>query len=169
MYGFILLALLVLLSACSSQQLHIQAWVDPVYKPTIYKSFSVSTKLVDERYGRVNTLIQNAIKRDMQTKGFRYSPAESRADLLVLFLADVHHEEQLQSEIYPTTKGVFSRYQMVSVNEGSLLINVIDQRTNKVIWKGSALRDLYNFRPEQLTQERVNLRIEELMESLSGL
>lgn len=167
MKKFLLLAVTLLgLQACTSSPVHIQAMSDPQLDPSLYATFAVEAAQYEDQFRQANAMIYAAIKQTMEAKGFSYHKPASEADLLVRFIAEVRHDQALSAEAIPTPQGVYTKYQMVAVNEGSLLLNIVDQDTKTVIWKGSILRDLNNYQPSQLTQERVNLRVEELLESM---
>ena len=155
----------VLLQACAAPSLHVQAWLDPQIDLYSYETFSVEVLQDGEKYLRINAMLISAFDLAMQGKSFRPANNAESADLILRFIPEARHEEALRADEIPTSKGIYTKYRMVAVNEGSLLVNIIDAKRNKVIWKGSTIRDTSNLKVSKLTQERINDRVMELLAS----
>jgi hypothetical protein len=162
---FCLILCAVLLQACAAPHLHVQAWLDPQVDLRSYETFEVEAVQDGDRYLRINAMLASAFDLAMQGKSFRPASGAGSADLTLRFITEVRHEEELRADEIPTQKGVYTKYRMVAVNEGSLLVNIIDVKQNKVIWKGSTIRDINNLKVSKLTQERINDRVLELLAS----
>ncbi len=155
----------LMLQACASPQLHLQAWLDPAVNIESYQSYEIEAVQDGEQFSRINGMLETAFSLAMEQKAFSLHSPASPADIKVRFMAHVTHGQELRETNIPTPKGIYTRHNMVAVNEGSLLVNIIDSRTNKVIWKGSTIRDINNLDVSKLTQSRINERVSELIAS----
>lgn len=160
-----LFALVLVLQACASPQLHLQAWLDPDVNIEAYQSYEIEAVQDGERFLRINGMLETAFALAMDRKAFSHKSPGNASDIKVRFMANVTHDQELRETNIPTPKGIYTRHNMVAVNEGSLLVNIIDSRTNKVLWKGSTIRDINNLDVSKLTQSRINERVSELIAS----
>jgi len=162
----IALVLPFLLTACAQQALNVQVWVDPGLPDAAFSTYHVETDQNEQEHQRISAMLKRAIESAMREKGYRPADSAGQSDLLVRFAAFVTRDQQLRTEEIPTPRGPYVKYRMVAVNEGELLINVIDRAADSVVWKGSSIRDMNNINPSRLTQERIDQSIQELLVSL---
>jgi hypothetical protein len=84
--------------------------------------------------------VQGAIEREMQRKGFARSEREAPPDVRVHFHAVV--ERRLDVNRLDYRDGVCARSDCgIGVNDyeqGTLVVDVVDGRTNKLVWRGWA-------------------------------
>ncbi len=142
----------VFLAACaSSSRRDIQMTYDEKAPFDTYKTFSIEAIQSEKQYVSLNGLIETAIKDTMADKGLSYS-ATGKPDLLIRYATRVNRSEQMKLEQISTGRGVYTRSQMEAVNEGALLFNIIDLKTDKVVWKASSISDISNIDLDKITQ-----------------
>jgi hypothetical protein len=92
-----------------------------------------------QRNGLENGRIREALKRDLERRGFRYQP-DSQADFLVAYYA----RGRERVEIEPVAYGMPYRWRWGwgprvwarDYTQGSVVVDVVDQARNQLIWRG---------------------------------
>jgi hypothetical protein len=160
----ILVLVTLVLSACVAPNRHIQAWVDEGADFSTYAVYRLEAVQDREEFQRINGMIERAIVQTMADKGYQRS--DKNAGLILRYLTRIDRHDDMRPEDIATPRGVYTKYQMVAVNEGSFLANLIDAKTEKVVWKGTSIRDLNNLDPKKLTQSKIDEGMHELFSSL---
>lgn len=129
-----------------------------------YRSINVQSLNDSER--KIIGYIDNAMKANLREKG--YDIAE-QADLILAYQVAVDNSQRIDLKQVNTVKGVYSIPKLEPVNQASVLINAYDAKTGQVVWKASTIRDITHVNPKGVDQERINQRVEELLETFPGL
>ena len=147
------------LSGCASSPL-VQSDFDKSADFSKFNTFKIDALQTGSRYEYVNDKVDKAIEMNLQKKGLRLV-AQGKADIDIRYITQVEDVNNLDMQIIPTEKGGFlTRYLPDWSTQGSMLVNIVDNATNKVIWKASTERKID---PLQLpTQERINTVIDEV-------
>lgn len=166
MKKFLILALASMLAACSSVK---TSWdYDPQVNFKQFKSYAwVNKSDTDENYhlnGLMEQRVKNAVERELQAKGITPASNES-ADILVNYLTKV--DKKVDVDTFNTDFGYNPYYRpgwnwgtrvhtQTTVREyevGTLIVDIIDNHSKKLIWRGSladTIRD--NKSPEERTE-----------------
>jgi len=127
-----------------------------------YETFSVNPTTVSD------TVFIDAVTRNMSTvlseKGFQKED-EGKADLVVVYHIVIHQSEKLVQEGIPIKGNIYTRSSLEAVYEAQILVNAIDTKTKKVVWKASSSRDLTNINTSTVDEEKVYARMLELLAS----
>jgi len=156
-----LLATIALLSACQTAPLNVVHVKKENFNEGNYVSFKVSHTSVDAKQ-EAKELITNAIAEIMIEKGYvdganpdfeiRYSIKTSQSTRL-----EVQSPESMGIEGHPP--------QMEAVFEARMLVNVIDTKTNEVIWKAASSRDLSQVNIQKFDASKAHDRMHEMFEN----
>ena len=132
-------------AACAT--MNVSSHVDPALDATRYRTFDWGPAdplpVPDPRLDKspfYQDHVQGAIEKQFQLKGYARADAGNQADLLVHFHAvidrridvnriDQEHGYCPDANCQPT---------VVEYEEGTLVLDVVDARTNRVIWRGWA-------------------------------
>lgn len=144
-----------LLSACASGP-RIQTLQAPGVDLSAYQSFSFVEPLGTDRAGYASLIsrqLKFSTQRELELLGLDYVDDASQADLLVNFHA--HLDERIRTRAVPEPYigptfydyryGYYSpwptyttRTEIEQYSEGTVVIDLIDAKTNEMIWEGSA-------------------------------
>lgn len=179
-YSFIFCISLLLIMSCGS---NVQTTKTTNKDLSTYDSFAyLPNASVREEYNdeKVNTAVIEVINTNMQKAG--YNLDRDNPDLLVLVSTKVNRETATRSQPvyaqYPYTTGVttvnsvygpyyyrgFNNFNRVvgydtdtyQYKEGTLVINLVDRKTEETVWKGIASEDIYNQGTNSAIRELVN-------------
>lgn len=164
---FILLMLLV--SACAGDKANVD--YDATADFSAFKTYAWSDKKDEatsksiEAYPLFHQRIRDSIDAAMKTKGFQLGDV-SQADMLISYHLSVAATGYSGSSVsfgvgsFGHSSGVgLSVGVPVSghvVEEGTLVINIIDAKKNSVVWQGSSSRELSRSPTPEKTNEMVN-------------
>lgn len=85
-----------------------------------------------------NDYLQGAVEKKMAAKGFDQVTAGAKPDLLIHYHASVHQ----RLDVFEADRQYGYNYdagaQVVEYDQGTLVIDLVDAKTNKVIWRGWA-------------------------------
>jgi len=155
--------LCIFVAACaSSSRRSLETDYDKAAPFDTYKTFSVEAVQQEQQYVALNGLLKKAIADALSTKGLSYSES-GETDLIVRFAARVTRGQQMRLEQISTGKGVYTRNQVEAVNEGALLINVVDVKQDRVIWKASSISDITGIDLDKVTQVQADKALSEIL------
>ena len=137
--------------ACTSMQFRVTSRSNPNFDYSKIKDFEIvknkqdkiESLKVDEEW--LNRNISNAIRETLQSKGLvenneqakfavtYYVVLEMVTDTLVI---DHYYSNYYQYSTYPST--ALPQYKKISYNKGTLVIDVVDNKTHQRIWTGAA-------------------------------
>jgi hypothetical protein len=148
----------LLLVACSPE-IQVQTDFDPDYDLWTYKTFDWGQKVnIEEgmnpfRYNELNDKrIKSAVQNQLTGRG--YQLAEANPDLVLHYHIIVKDKSVLATEPYGYN---YSSYWMrmetniYSYREGTLILDLMDSKTNNLIWRGWAVSPLNSsYKPEEI-------------------
>ncbi len=155
-----LLCLTFWLSACQTPPLHVYSVMKEGVDLSQYKTFTIPVVSTSE--SRYFDYINAGIIKTLSEKGYQLSQP---ADLIVQYSLELIADEVIKVESIPEQGNIHNQASMEAIFEASMLVNIIDTKTKKVIWKAATTRDLKNINMKKVDQERVNRSMEELFES----
>lgn len=156
--------LCIVLTACaSSSRRNIQMNYDESAPFDSYKTYTIEAIQGDKQAAGLNSLIENGIIGAMADKGLSHV-MNGKGDLLIRYATRIERGQEMKLEQISTGKGVYTRSQMEPVNEGSLLVNIIDTKSDKIIWKASSISDITGVTLENVTQVKVDEAMDEIFE-----
>jgi hypothetical protein len=163
MKKIICLVLCILVAACaSSSRRSVETDYDKNAQFDTYKTFKVEAVQQEQQYLGLNGLLKQAITDALSAKGLSYTQS-GETDLVVRFAARVTRGQQMRLEQISTGKGVYTRNQAEAVNEGALLINVVDVKQDRVIWKASSISDITGIDLDKVTQPQADKALSEIL------
>ena len=84
--------------------------------------------------------ILGAVERQMALKGFQHATDKGRADLLIHYHAAVNRRINVSQadRAYKSCFGEDCSARIVEYEQGTLVLDIVDAKTNRVIWRGWA-------------------------------
>ena len=172
----ILLVCIAVLVACTSSP-HIHSLIDGTAQFDTYKTYAFHPNLnkSDPDYDRMSSrYIKLAIQNEMKARGFIKA---DDADLWVNF--NVHTKDKISIDSSPSVSlyygfrhgyGVWGDYPLMQerirhYTEGTLNIDLIDKKTNLLLWEGVAIGKVSNRSYENL-EVKVNEAVKLIFETL---
>lgn len=122
-------------NSASYAQWHNFAWRNP-------KGTTVKNPILDS--GILTTRVENAVAEALKDRGYTEVGNQSKADFVVTYHTATQLREEPQSGItfaYGTYGPGFNTVFLTQpgprqIQEGSLIIDVVDARTDKLVWRG---------------------------------
>jgi len=168
--------LIFLVSACAGNKANVD--YDSTAEFSDFKTYAWSDKTDEatsksrEAYPLFHQRIRESIEATMKTKGFKSIDA-AQADVLIAYHLSVAATGYTGSSVsfgvgsFGHGSGVgLSASVPVSgqiVEEGTLVINIVDAKKNSVVWQGSSSRELSRSPTPEKTQEMVNEVVNEIL------
>lgn len=169
MYRYLLpFLLLLILTGCSSKKVAVD--YDPLFKISPLSTFAVFNKNENELYLLDNERIEEAIKSEMETKGY-ISATKENADFYITFHSTIR--EDVPSNIgVGLGMGTFSSglglslgtFRGFSSDEGNLIINMLDPSTQKIFWHAALKSKIDEFESPQERIEYFNKTVAAILE-----
>jgi len=155
-----LLCLSLWLTACQAPPLHVYSVMKEGVDVSQYQTFTIpDVGSVENKY---YDYINKAIIKNLSDKGYQLS---EQADLIVRYSLEFIADEQMKVESIFEQGDIHTHTSMEAVFEAVMLVNIIDTKSKKVIWKAATTRDLKSVNLKKVDQERVDNSINELFES----
>ena len=111
----------------------------------------------------VRDRIQDALKLELWSKGFE--PARpGQADIVVTYAASSETRPELVETIASSPDWMYGGYNIFvqDVDRGTLVIDVIDARSSRLVWRSIARAEDENFRSEKFLGEAVDKALQKL-------
>ncbi len=162
-----MLAITALLSvACASGGVNVRTQVAPQASFGTYRTFTILTPhmnggnpatqddpMLDNSI--TNQAIRAEIRRDLEARGYR--PGGANADVGVAFYAAARQTLDVTNVNYgypyrPWWWG--DRQEVVPVTQGTVVVDVIDRHTNRLVWRGSGRSEVSDNPQQYATQVR---------------
>ncbi|MFZ6014339.1 MAG: DUF4136 domain-containing protein [Bacteroidota bacterium] len=153
---------LLLVAGCSPQ-IRVYSDHDPEYQVKDFKTFDWGQKIDVEKnqnpllYNELNDKrIKAAVSEQLTSRG--YTRSELNPDLVIHYHIIVDDQSIVTTEPYGYFYGPYwtrMRTNVYSYREGTLIIDVMDPKTNNLLWRGWATADLTTITPDQ-TEEIIN-------------
>ncbi len=163
----LLLALTVTLMVSCKPTLKVSSDYDRSANFSSYKTFSLYYLVTSRNVSQFNEQrIWNSIREEMQKKG--YVEDDRKPDIVINAISVLNNKRYLSANSNGYGYGALRPYggmlsgsgtvQAVQYKEGSLLIDVIDGKTNKLVWEGvgSAEFEKQPKDPEKVIRNAVN-------------
>ncbi len=153
---FIIAGFIVVLSGCSTLQ--VSSDYDPSYDFSGLHSVAILYPASsDGMIGLAQQRFHRAIAQTLREKGFKIVQNRKNADLFILFHLNVTEKKQIVTDYqrvglypyypawygYPVTVPVIEEY---SWQEGRFVVDAVDPKTRRVVWRGVAVDRLKDFK-----------------------
>lgn len=156
-----LLIISVLLLAGCSQQITVHTDMDPDYDLWKYKSFDWGQKVNIEEgknpllYNELNDKrIKAAVQQQLSKRGYKHT-AES-PDLIMHYHIIVKDQSAVVTEPFGYSYGPYWSRMNTNVymyKEGTLILDLMDSKTNNLIWRGWAVTDVKDsYSPKEIEE-----------------
>ncbi len=152
---------------CSGMK--VQTDYDPSVTLTDYKSFAIVHKKQEHEDTLTNGRIENALIQTFQSKNYENVPRES-ADFYVVYHVNVENKTRIDTEyqslgFYRYSGMMIASTRTVEYDQGQLIVDVMDPKTQKILWRGMATDQLYDLDTPQERTEYINKVISKILES----
>jgi len=152
------LGLVAGLMACST--VTVSTDYDPAANFSQYKTFTIMPLTQFEKIPLTADRIKAAITQALQAKGLQ--SASDTADLQIQVFAKLSQETQMTSTGgyggwgYRGWGGGMSTTTVQNINVGTLVVDLVDAKTNKPVWRGMASDTVDQSSTGQQKQEKLN-------------
>ena len=128
-----------------------------------YRSFQMGEgKVVEQGALSENTIVKdrvdNAVQNGLATRGLVQAP--DHADLIARFAVGVRSVQELEGVGYPVAVGLWGAYPndywIVDHPEGTLVIDLVDARSQKLVWRAYLRADGTGMSDPAFIQKAVN-------------
>jgi hypothetical protein len=150
------------LAACSPE-IRVYSDHDPAYQVKNFRTFDWGQKTDIEvnrnalHYNELNDKrIKSAILRELSVR--RYLMAEANPDVVIHYHIIIDDQSVVSTEPFGYFYGPYwtqLRTHVYSYREGTLIIDLMDPKTNNLVWRGWATAAIDTIVPEQ-TEEMIN-------------
>lgn len=133
---FILFFLIIGIASCSSTQYLVDSLGD--YDVTKYQTYTMEDNCTDDINPVMQLRIKNALEQNLREHNYTKA---SDADLLIkYFVKNVGKKyiEECRDEYTRWEGGEVCQERVVNYVEGSIVVDIIDTKTNSIIWHGAA-------------------------------
>jgi hypothetical protein len=162
----ILLVTIAALLASCSPQIRVYSDHDPDYQVRKFRTFdwgqkdNIEANMNPLHYNELNDKrIKAALLQELTSRG--YSRGELNPDLIIHYHIIVDDQSIVTTEPYGYFYGPYwmrMRTNVYSYREGTLIIDLMDSKTNSLVWRGWATANLNTITPDQ-TEEIINRAI----------
>lgn len=159
-------AVILLLSGCSTLEVNVD--YDETY------NFDDASKVVvaHENKGNANTLLNdriiNALNTNLESKQYKKS-SQKDADLIFVFKTNVKDKTQLSTDYYTMGRmyrfgGGVSSTTAYNYTQGTMVIDALNPKTGKIVWRGVATKELSEKKTPQEKTQAINKVVNKIME-----
>jgi hypothetical protein len=158
------LGLVAGLMACST--VTVSTDYDPAANFSQYKTFTIMPLTQFEKIPLTADRIKAAITQALQAKGLQ--PTSDTADLQIQVFAKLSQETQMTSTGgyggwgYRGWGGGMSPTTVQNINVGTLVVDLVDAKTDKPVWRGMASDTMDQSSTGQQKQEKLNYAMNQL-------
>ena len=163
---FSFMALLILLSGCSTLEVNVD--YDDSYDFTKVKKVAVVHEHQASDNSLLNDRIINALNKNLESKNY-VNLASNEADLIFVFYTNAKDKTQVNTE-YMTMGmryrfgGMMATTSTYEYTEGTLVIDALNPKTNKIVWRGIGTKELSEKKTPQEKTQAVNKIVTKIME-----
>lgn len=160
----------ILLATGCSQQITVHTDYDPDYDLATYKTFDWGQKVNIEEgrnplhYNELNDKrIKSAVQKQLSKQG--YELAAENPDLILHYHIIVKDQSVLITEPFGYSYGPYwgrTNTNIYSYKEGTLILDLMDNKTNHLMWRGWAVTDV----KESYSPKEVEALIEEVVSKI---
>ena len=132
-----------------------------------YRSFQMGEgKVIEKGTITENTIVKDrvdtAVKNGLATRGLVQTA--DHADLIARFAVGVHDVKELEGVGYPVAIGLWGAYPndywIVDHPEGTLVLDLVDARSQKLVWRAYLVADGAGMSDPAFIQKSVNQALE---------
>jgi hypothetical protein len=168
----LLITVLLFLTACSS--LKVQSDYDPKFNFSSLKSYEIIYR-EDKNNSLVNNRIEHAIFQELAQKGFHKvkSKQDSKnTDFYIIFHTQVSSKTDIFTDYsymhvspYTVSAHYIPTTRVYNYDEGKLVVDFVDVKTNELIWQGIATDRLNSLDTPKEKTEYINKVLKELLKT----
>jgi len=154
---------------CSS--LDVSVDYDPGFDFRTSKSFAIAHYNKEGEDTLFNDRLIKALDADLQSKGYTKS-AKEEADLIVTFHTNVENKTSIDTDYqmigygrYGYGGGMVATTRTYNYKKGTLIIDVLNPKDEKIVWRGMATDILKEHKTPQERTEYINKVVKETMVS----
>ncbi len=125
-----------------------------------YKTYSMEENCTDDINPIMQIRIKNALETSLRSNNYSKS---SNADVLVkYFVKNMNKQfvEECREEYNRWEGGEYCKERVINYVEGSIVIDIVDTRTNSIIWHGAA------YGPSWSSLSNPNKKVKEVVDNL---
>lgn len=166
--------ILIFLALGCSPQIRVYSDHDPAYEVKNFNSFDWGQKVDIEKNNNpllynelTDKRIKTAVIEQLTNRG--YSRSEVNPDLIIHYHIVVDNQSMVSTEPYGYNSGPYwmrTRTNVYSYRQGSLIIDLMDPKTNTLVWRGWATADLNTITPDQ-AEETIQRAIAKIFKRFS--
>ncbi len=171
MYKIIILTITILLmTGCSTLETSVD--YNEKFDFTKTDSFTVLSSNKGSKNSLFNDRVINALEKNLKQKNYTKTD-ENNADLIFVFHSNVKDKTQLNNNYQTIGYGrygyggragmMMSTASTYEYKEGTLVIDALDPKTQKIVWRGTASKELQDKETPQERTQAVNKVISDLM------
>lgn len=163
---FIFVAFVIFLGGCSTLEVSVD------YDDTYDFSKAKKIAVVHEHKAKENTLLNdrivNALTQNLESK--YYTEVNSNeADIIFVFYVDVKDKTQINTDYISMGMryrfgGMMASTSTYDYTEGSLVIDALNPKTKKIIWRAIGVKELNEYNTPQEKTEAVKKIVNKIME-----
>ncbi|HEX7845127.1 MAG TPA: DUF4136 domain-containing protein [Chitinophagaceae bacterium] len=136
MIGSFLLGVSVMLLTSCQPTMHVSTDYDKAANFSSYKTFAMYSLITSNNVNELNEeRLWNSIRREMAKKG--YTETNTDPDLLVNAVTIIDNKQKLSGSAISNITTSYGTLEKDNYKEGSLVIDIIDVKANKLVWQGS--------------------------------
>lgn len=166
---YIILVAVTIMAVSCSPQIRVYSDHDPEYHVKNFKTFDWGQKANIEanknplHYNELNDKrIKAALLRELTSHG--YARVEFNPDLIIHYHIIVDDQSIVTTQPYGYFYGPYwmrMRTNVYSYREGTLIIDLMDPKTNSLVWRSWATADLNTITPDQ-TEDIINRAVSKM-------
>lgn len=156
-------------AGCSS--LRVSVDYDPGFEFQTTNSFAIAHYNKEGEDTLFNDRLIGALAADLRSKGYMQS-AKKEADLIVTFHTDVENKTSIDTDYqmigyggYGYGGGMIATTRTYTYKKGTLIIDVLNPKNEKIVWRGMATDILKEHKTPQERTEYINKVVKETMAS----
>ena len=165
---FSFLVAIFVLSGCSTLQVDVD--YDDSFDFKSQKTFVVVQSGRESSNGLFNDRVVDALNVDLKSKDYQ-EVSKRGADLVFVFHADVESKSDIRTDYqmmgyrgYRYSGMMMSTTSSYDYKEGTLVVDALNPKTQKIVWRAIATKEIRKYDTPQERTEAVNRVIKKLME-----
>lgn len=170
--SFILILSVLAFLGCSS--LRVTNDYDPQFEFSKQRTFAVVHHNREGEDTLFNDRLLKALQADLISKGYAQS-SKAEADLVFVFHTKVESKTDIDTDYqmvgygrYGYGGGMVARTSTYHYTKGTLIIDALNPKDEKIVWRGIATDTLREHKTPQKRTEYINGVVKELMQSFPG-
>jgi hypothetical protein len=114
--------------------------------------------------------LQGAVERGLRNDGLLLVPPSTHPDLLVHFHGSVRQVLDVATASRGHEHGVSEDVEIIDYDEGTLIVDMVDARTDRLVWRGWAIDSLNGIVDSQdRMEQKVNEAVAKMLAGFHGL